>query len=132
MLQPVRIGCVWAADRDGDAGADLKVLQQFTACLLEAAPSEEEPTPKASRREQRDQHSECGRPGAWGLGQRRKGRAPRWAGAGGPGPQAGDSLGKRISSSEVQQVRARAHGAPVPSLMPTAADEVARELSPLR
>nr|KAF6400671.1 chromatin assembly factor 1 subunit A [Rousettus aegyptiacus] len=54
VLQPVRIGCVWAAD--GDVGADLKVLQQFAACLLETAPPEEEQTPKASRREKRDQH----------------------------------------------------------------------------
>ncbi|XP_006904173.1 chromatin assembly factor 1 subunit A [Pteropus alecto] len=54
VLQPMKIGCVWAADRDG--GADLKVLQQFTACLLETVPSEEEQTPKASRREKRDQH----------------------------------------------------------------------------
>lgn len=67
VLQPVRIGCVWAAD--GDVGADLKVLQQFAACLLETAPPEEEQTPKASRREKRDQHSECG------LGQGREARA---------------------------------------------------------
>lgn len=57
VLQPVKIGCIWAADKDG--GADLKVLQQFTACLLETVPSEEEQTPKASRREKRDQQSEC-------------------------------------------------------------------------
>ncbi|XP_012411650.1 chromatin assembly factor 1 subunit A [Trichechus manatus latirostris] len=55
VLQPVKIGCVWAAERDGCAGADLKVLQQFTACLLDTAPPEEEQTPKASRREKRDQ-----------------------------------------------------------------------------
>ncbi|XP_027440166.2 chromatin assembly factor 1 subunit A isoform X2 [Zalophus californianus] len=53
VLQPVKIGCIWAADKDG--GADLKVLQQFTACLLETVPSEEEQTPKASKREKRDQ-----------------------------------------------------------------------------
>ncbi|ELR56243.1 Chromatin assembly factor 1 subunit A [Bos mutus] len=51
--QPVKIGCIWAADKDG--GADLKVLQQFTACLLETVPPEEEQTPKASKREKRDQ-----------------------------------------------------------------------------
>lgn len=56
ILQPVKIGCVWAADKDG--GADLKVLQQFTACLLETVPPEEEQTPKASKREKRDQQSE--------------------------------------------------------------------------
>ncbi|XP_069353367.1 chromatin assembly factor 1 subunit A [Eulemur rufifrons] len=54
VLQPVKIGCVWAADGDR-AGTDLKVLQQFTACLLEPVPAEEEQTPKASKREKRDQ-----------------------------------------------------------------------------
>ncbi|KAM6167293.1 chromatin assembly factor 1 subunit A [Erethizon dorsatum] len=54
VLQPVKIGCVWADDTDCSA-ADLKVLQQFAACLLEPAPSEDEPAPKASRREKRDQ-----------------------------------------------------------------------------
>uniref|UniRef100_A0A452TPZ1 Chromatin assembly factor 1 subunit A n=1 Tax=Ursus maritimus TaxID=29073 RepID=A0A452TPZ1_URSMA len=53
VLQPVKIGCVWAADRD--SGADLKVLQQFTACLLDTVPPEEEQTPQASKREKRDQ-----------------------------------------------------------------------------
>ncbi|XP_003123116.2 chromatin assembly factor 1 subunit A [Sus scrofa] len=53
VLQPVKIGCIWASNKDG--GADLKVLQQFTACLLESVPSEEEQTPKASKREKRDQ-----------------------------------------------------------------------------
>lgn len=73
MLQPVRIGCVWAAD--GDVGADLKVLQQFAACLLETAPPEEEQTPKASRREKRDQHSECGLGQGGRPGQCRAARA---------------------------------------------------------
>ncbi|XP_045687123.1 chromatin assembly factor 1 subunit A [Phyllostomus hastatus] len=54
VLQPVKIGCIWAADKDDSA--DLKVLEQFTACLLETVPSEEEQTPKASKREKRDQH----------------------------------------------------------------------------
>ncbi|XP_012585346.1 PREDICTED: chromatin assembly factor 1 subunit A isoform X2 [Condylura cristata] len=53
VLQPVKIGCVWASDKD--SSADLKVLQQFTACILEAAPSEEEQTPRSSKREKRDQ-----------------------------------------------------------------------------
>uniref|UniRef100_A0A8C3WWF8 Chromatin assembly factor 1 subunit A n=1 Tax=Catagonus wagneri TaxID=51154 RepID=A0A8C3WWF8_9CETA len=53
VLQPVKIGCIWSSDKDGSA--DLKVLQQFTACLLESVPSEEEQTPKASKREKRDQ-----------------------------------------------------------------------------
>ncbi|XP_011928510.1 PREDICTED: chromatin assembly factor 1 subunit A isoform X1 [Cercocebus atys] len=57
VLQPVKIGCVWAADRDC-AGDDLKVLQQFAACFLETVPVQEEQTPKASKaskRENRDQ-----------------------------------------------------------------------------
>lgn len=67
VLQPVKIGCVWAADRDC-AGDDLKVLQQFAACFLETVPVQEEQTPKASKaskRENRDQQSECG----WGFRQ---------------------------------------------------------------
>ncbi|XP_073910463.1 chromatin assembly factor 1 subunit A isoform X2 [Castor canadensis] len=55
ILQPVKIGCVWAAESDSCASADLKLLQQFAACLLETMPPEEEPTPKASKREKRDQ-----------------------------------------------------------------------------
>ncbi|KAM5230356.1 chromatin assembly factor 1 subunit A isoform 2-T2 [Hipposideros larvatus] len=54
VLQPVKIGCVWVMDKDG--GTDLKVLQQFTACLLETVPPEEEQTPKTSKKEKRDQH----------------------------------------------------------------------------
>uniref|UniRef100_A0A8C5ZZ60 Chromatin assembly factor 1 subunit A n=1 Tax=Marmota marmota marmota TaxID=9994 RepID=A0A8C5ZZ60_MARMA len=55
VLQPVMIGCVWAADRDSCSVAELKVLQQFTACLLDTAPSEEEQAPRASKKERRDQ-----------------------------------------------------------------------------
>ena len=66
VLQPVKIGCIWASNKDG--GADLKVLQQFTACLLESVPSEEEQTPKASKREKRDQQSECQLWAGWGVG----------------------------------------------------------------
>nr|XP_054318927.1 chromatin assembly factor 1 subunit A [Pongo pygmaeus] len=54
VLQPVKIGCVWAADRDC-AGDDLKVLQQFAACFLETLPAQEEQMPKASKRERRDE-----------------------------------------------------------------------------
>lgn len=56
VLQPVKIGCVWVIDKD--SGTDMKVLQPFTACLLDTVPSEEEQMPKASKREQRDRHSE--------------------------------------------------------------------------
>ncbi|XP_010633118.1 chromatin assembly factor 1 subunit A isoform X3 [Fukomys damarensis] len=54
VLQPVKIGCVWADSADCSA-ADLKVLQQFTAWRLEPAPSEDELVPKATKREKRDQ-----------------------------------------------------------------------------
>lgn len=56
VLQPVQVGCVWAAEAANCASSDLKLLQQFTACLLDAAPSEE-PEPRASSWEKRDQHS---------------------------------------------------------------------------
>ncbi|XP_042525880.1 chromatin assembly factor 1 subunit A isoform X1 [Dipodomys spectabilis] len=54
VLQPIKVGCVWAAD-SACASAELKLLQQFTVCLLDTAPPEEERTPKASKREKRDQ-----------------------------------------------------------------------------
>lgn len=88
MLQPVKIGCVWAADKD--SSADLKVLEQFTACLLETVLPEEEQTPKASKRKKKDQHSECwlgaGVEGGW---------APTCSEAQvGPGPRVEDLLGE--------------------------------------
>ncbi|XP_031204536.1 chromatin assembly factor 1 subunit A isoform X1 [Mastomys coucha] len=55
VLQPVQVGCVWAAEAANCTGSDLKLLQQFTACLLDVA-SPDEPEPRASRREKRDQH----------------------------------------------------------------------------
>lgn len=55
VLQPVQVGCVWAAEAANCTGSDLKLLQQFTACLLDVT-SPDEPEPKASRREKRDQH----------------------------------------------------------------------------
>lgn len=68
VLQPVKIGCVWA-DSEGCPAADLKVLQQFAICLLDPAPSEDELVPKASRREKRDQQSEwAGGALVWGWG----------------------------------------------------------------
>lgn len=97
VLQPVKIGCVWVTDTD--SGAELKVLQQFTACLLEMVPSEEEQTPKTSRRERRDQHSEYW-PGA-GTGG---GQAPAHGEARSPGPRVGDFFGKWVSNFQVQQV----------------------------
>ncbi|XP_006896504.1 PREDICTED: chromatin assembly factor 1 subunit A [Elephantulus edwardii] len=54
VLQPVKIGCVWAAEKNGCASSDLKVLQQFAACLLDTVPPEEEQTPKTSKKEKRD------------------------------------------------------------------------------
>ncbi|KAM4888571.1 chromatin assembly factor 1 subunit A isoform 1-T1 [Thomomys bottae] len=54
VLQPIKVGCVWAAD-GACASTELKLLQQFTACRLDTTPPEEERTPKASKREKRDQ-----------------------------------------------------------------------------
>lgn len=55
VLQPVHVGCVWASEAANCTSSDLKLLQQFTACLLDVA-SPDEPEPGASRREKRDQH----------------------------------------------------------------------------
>ncbi|XP_021488575.1 chromatin assembly factor 1 subunit A [Meriones unguiculatus] len=55
VLQPVQVGCVWAAEAANCTGSDLKLLQQFTVCLLDVAPPDE-PELKAPRREKRDQH----------------------------------------------------------------------------
>ena len=113
MLQPVRIGCVWGADKDDSA--DLKVLEQFTACLLETVPSEEEQTPKASKREKRDQHSEC-----WLGAGAEGGQAPTCSEAQvGPGPRA-DVLGKWINNLEVLPINHKGQhllGTPVSSLI---------------
>ncbi|NWI97011.1 CAF1A factor, partial [Pitta sordida] len=55
VLQPVKIGCVWEG-RDSSANTDLKVLQQFTACVLEPpVPEEEQQTQKCSKKRARDQ-----------------------------------------------------------------------------
>uniref|UniRef100_A0A8D2PNF3 Chromatin assembly factor 1 subunit A n=1 Tax=Zosterops lateralis melanops TaxID=1220523 RepID=A0A8D2PNF3_ZOSLA len=58
VLQPVKIGCVWerAAAKDSSTNTDLKVLQQFTACVLEPpVPEEEQQTQKCSKKRAKDQ-----------------------------------------------------------------------------
>ncbi|KQK74206.1 hypothetical protein AAES_158505 [Amazona aestiva] len=41
--QSVKIGCIWeGAEYDSSTNADLKVLQQFTACALDSPIAEEE------------------------------------------------------------------------------------------
>ncbi|XP_062452119.1 chromatin assembly factor 1 subunit A isoform X2 [Rhea pennata] len=43
VLQPVKIGCIWeGAESNSSTNADLKVLQQFTACILDSTVAEEE------------------------------------------------------------------------------------------
>ncbi|NXN12862.1 CAF1A factor, partial [Indicator maculatus] len=43
ILQPVKIGCIWeSAGNDNGTNTDLKVLQQFTACVLDSPVAEEE------------------------------------------------------------------------------------------
>ncbi|NWR38087.1 CAF1A factor, partial [Tachuris rubrigastra] len=57
VLQPVKIGCVWEGpQQDNSTNQDLKVLQQFTACVLEPPVAEEEQqTQKCSKKRARDQ-----------------------------------------------------------------------------
>ncbi|KAM6231635.1 chromatin assembly factor 1 subunit A isoform 2-T2 [Spheniscus humboldti] len=57
VLQPVKIGCVWeSAENDSSANADLKVLQQFTACILDSPVAEEEQQiQKCSKKRAKDQ-----------------------------------------------------------------------------
>ncbi|XP_050168565.1 chromatin assembly factor 1 subunit A isoform X1 [Myiozetetes cayanensis] len=57
VLQPVKIGCVWeGAEQDSGTNPDLKVLQQFTACVLDPPVAEEEQqTQKCSKKRARDQ-----------------------------------------------------------------------------
>ncbi|XP_074020033.1 chromatin assembly factor 1 subunit A [Numenius arquata] len=57
VLQPVKIGCVWeSAENDSGANADLKVLQQFAACILDSSVAEEEQQiQKCSKKRAKDQ-----------------------------------------------------------------------------
>ncbi|NXF83277.1 CAF1A factor, partial [Sclerurus mexicanus] len=57
VLQPVKIGCVWErAEKDSSTNTDLKVLQQFTACVLDPPVAEEEQQiQKCSKKRARDQ-----------------------------------------------------------------------------
>ncbi|NWU33303.1 CAF1A factor, partial [Hylia prasina] len=57
VLQPVKIGCVWErAAKDSSTNTDLKVLQQFTACVLDPpVPEEEQQTQKCSKKRAKDQ-----------------------------------------------------------------------------
>lgn len=57
VLQPVKIGCVWeGAEHDSSTTADLKVLQQFTACILDSPLAEEEQqVQKCSKKRAKDQ-----------------------------------------------------------------------------
>ncbi|XP_038019521.1 chromatin assembly factor 1 subunit A [Motacilla alba alba] len=57
VLQPVKIGCVWErAAKDNGTNPDLKVLQQFTACVLDPpVPEEEQQTQKCGKKRAKDQ-----------------------------------------------------------------------------
>ncbi|NXM43770.1 CAF1A factor, partial [Gymnorhina tibicen] len=57
VLQPVKIGCVWErAAKDNSTNTDLKVLQQFTACVLDPPVAEDEQqTQKCSKKRAKDQ-----------------------------------------------------------------------------
>ncbi|NXF13451.1 CAF1A factor, partial [Smithornis capensis] len=56
VLQPVKIGCVWEGAEKDSTNMDLKVLQQFTACVLDPPVAEEEQhIQKCSKKRARDQ-----------------------------------------------------------------------------
>ncbi|NWW94001.1 CAF1A factor, partial [Rhynochetos jubatus] len=57
VLQPVKIGCIWEGVENGSSTtADLKVLQQFAACILESPIAEEEQQiQKCSKKRAKDQ-----------------------------------------------------------------------------
>ncbi|KAM9254760.1 chromatin assembly factor 1 subunit A isoform 2-T2 [Cariama cristata] len=57
VLQPVKIGCVWeSTENNSSTNADLKVLQQFTACILDSSVAEEEQQiQKCSKKRAKDQ-----------------------------------------------------------------------------
>ncbi|XP_009069065.1 PREDICTED: chromatin assembly factor 1 subunit A, partial [Acanthisitta chloris] len=57
VLQPVKIGCIWErAEKDNSTNMDLKVLQQFTACVLDPPVAEEEQQiQKCSKKAAKDQ-----------------------------------------------------------------------------
>lgn len=63
VLQPVKIGCLWeSAENDSSTNADLKVLQQFTACVLDSPVAEEEQQiQKCSKKRAKDQQSKTRR-----------------------------------------------------------------------
>ncbi|PKU30578.1 hypothetical protein llap_19117 [Limosa lapponica baueri] len=63
VLQPVKIGCVWESpENDSGANADLKVLQQFAACILDSSVAEEEQQiQKCSKKRAKDQQSKTRR-----------------------------------------------------------------------
>ncbi|NWH64008.1 CAF1A factor, partial [Geococcyx californianus] len=57
VLQPVKIGCIWeSAENYSSTSADLNVLQQFTACILDSPVVEEEQQiQKCSKKRAKDQ-----------------------------------------------------------------------------
>ncbi|XP_061871195.1 chromatin assembly factor 1 subunit A isoform X2 [Colius striatus] len=57
VLQPVKIGCIWeSAESDSSTNTDLKVLKQFTACVLDSPVAEEEQQiQKCSKKRAKDQ-----------------------------------------------------------------------------
>ncbi|XP_053905876.1 chromatin assembly factor 1 subunit A isoform X2 [Cuculus canorus] len=57
VLQSVKIGCIWeSTGNDSSTSSDLKVLQQFTACILDSPVAEEEQQiEKCSKKRAKDQ-----------------------------------------------------------------------------
>lgn len=56
ILQPVKIGCIWEGEEAG-ACADLKLLQQFTASILDTSIADEEQVEKSNQKKTKDQQS---------------------------------------------------------------------------
>ncbi|XP_063003124.1 chromatin assembly factor 1 subunit A [Elgaria multicarinata webbii] len=56
-LQPVKVGCVWESkEAAGDGpGPELRLLQQFTASLLDASTAEEEQLERSNKKKTKDQ-----------------------------------------------------------------------------
>ncbi|KGL74371.1 Chromatin assembly factor 1 subunit A, partial [Tinamus guttatus] len=59
ILQPVKIGCIWeGAESNSSPNADIKVLQQFAACILDLPVVEEEQQiQKCSKKTAKDQQT---------------------------------------------------------------------------
>ncbi|XP_053153074.1 chromatin assembly factor 1 subunit A isoform X2 [Hemicordylus capensis] len=55
VLQPTKIGCIWEGQENGNgAGVDLKLLQQFAACILDLSITDEEKPERSCKNKTED------------------------------------------------------------------------------